>query len=43
MRKYYLNYDVIFVWDKDKDTLIKVCNALNIEVKDKVVESNCRS
>ena len=43
MQKYYLNHNVILVWSKDKYTLIKVSNALNIEVMDKVAKANYRS
>jgi hypothetical protein len=43
MRQYYLNHDIIPVYADNKDTLIKVSNALNIEVKDKVAEVSFRS
>ena len=35
--KFYLEFDVVLVYSRDPDMLIKVSNALNIQVKDKVV------
>ena len=42
-QEYYLMHNIIPVFAKDADTLIKVSNALYIEVKDKVVEANYQS
>ena len=41
--KFYTKFDVIPVYSRDLDMLIKVSNALNIEVKEKVVTKNFRS
>ena len=41
--KFYTEFDVIPVYSCDPDILIKVSNALNIQVKDKVVTKNFRS
>ena len=41
--KFYSEFDVIPVYSRDLDMLIKVSNALNIQVKDKVVTENFRS
>ena len=41
--KFYTEFDVIPVYSKDPDMLIKVSNALNIQVKEKVVTENFRS
>ena len=41
--KFYTEFDVIPVYSRDPDMLIKVSNALNIQVKDKVVTKNFRS
>ena len=41
--KFYTEFDVIPVYSRDLDMLIKVSNALNIQVKDKVVTENFRS
>ena len=38
--KFYTEFDVIPVYSRDPDMLIKVSNALNIQVKDKVVTEN---
>ena len=35
--KFYTEFDVIPVYSRDPDMLIKVSNALNIQVKEKVV------
>ena len=35
--KFYTEFDVVPVYSRDPDMLIKVSNALNIQVKDKVV------
>ena len=35
--KFYTEFDVIPMYSKDLDMLIKVSNALNIQVKDKVI------
>ena len=40
--KFYSEFDVIPVYSCDSDMLIKVSNALNIQVKDKVVTENFR-
>ena len=41
--KFYSEFDVVPVYSRDPDMLIKVSNALNIQVKDKVVTENFRS
>ena len=41
--KFYMEFDVVPVYACDPDMLIKVSNALNIQVKDKVVIENFRS
>ena len=41
--KFYTEFDVIPVYSRDLDMLIKVSNALNIQVKEKVVTENFRS
>jgi hypothetical protein len=40
---FYMNHKIIPIYSKDEDMLIKVSNALNIQVKDKVVTENFRS
>jgi hypothetical protein len=40
---FYMNHKIIPIYSKDEDMLIKVSNALNIQVKDKVVKENFRS
>ena len=41
--KFYMEFDVIPMYLKDPDMLIKMSNRLNIQVKDKVVMENFRS
>ena len=41
--KFYTEFDVIPVYSRDPDMLIKVSNALNIQIKDKMVTENFRS
>ena len=41
--KFYTKFDVVPVYSRDPNMLIKVSNALNIQVKDKVVTENFRS
>ena len=41
--KFYTEFDVIPMYSRDPDMLIKVSNALNIQVKEKVVTENFRS
>ena len=41
--KLYTEFDVIPVYSRDHDMLIKVSNALNIQVKEKVITENFRS
>ena len=41
--KFYTEFDVISMYSHDPNMLIKVSNALNIQVKDKVVTENFRS
>ena len=41
--KFYMEFDVVPVYSHDPGMLIKVSNALNIQVKDKVVTKNFRS
>ena len=41
--KFYTDFDVVPVYSRDPDMLIKVSNALNIQVKDKVITKNFRS
>ena len=41
--KFYLEFDVVLVYSRDSNMLIKVSNALNIQVKDKVVTEKFRS
>ena len=38
--KFYIEFDVILVYSRDPDMLIKVSNTLNIQVRDKVVSEN---
>ena len=38
--KFYTEFDVVPVYSWDPDMLIKVSNALNIQVRDKVVQEN---
>ena len=38
--KFYTEFDVILVYSRDPDMLIKVSNALNIQVKEKEVTEN---
>jgi hypothetical protein len=38
-----MNHKIIPIYSKDEDMLIKVSNALNIQVKDKIVTKNFRS
>ena len=38
--KFYIEFDVVLVYSRDPDMLIKVSNALNIQVRDKVVSEN---
>ena len=38
--KFYTEFDVLPMYSRDPDMLIKVSNALNIQVKDKVVTEN---
>ena len=38
--KFYIEFDVVPVYSRDPDMLIKVSNALNIQVRDKVVTEN---
>ena len=40
--KFYTEFDVVPEYSRDPDMLIKVSNALNIQVKDKVVTENFR-
>ena len=41
--KFYTEFNVVPVYSRDSNMLIKVSNALNIQVKDKVVTKNFRS
>ena len=41
--KFYTEFDVIPMYLRDPDMLIKVSNALNIQVKEEVVTENFRS
>ena len=41
--KFYTEFNMVPVYSRDPDMLIKVSNALNIQVKDKVVIENFRS
>ena len=41
--KFYTEFNVVPMYSRDPDMLIKVLNALNIQVKDKVVTENFRS
>ena len=41
--KFYTKFDVIPVYSRDLDMLIKVSNALNIQVKEKVITENFQS
>ena len=41
--KFYTKFDVVPMYSRDPDMLIKVLNALNIQVKDKVVTENFQS
>ena len=41
--KFYTEFDVILVYSRDPDMLIKESNVLNIQVKEKVVTENFRS
>ena len=38
--KFYTEFDVVLVYSRDPDMLIKVLNALNIQVRDKVITEN---
>ena len=38
--KFYTEFDVVLLYSRDPDMLIKVSNALNIQVKDKVITEN---
>ena len=38
--KFYTEFDVVPVYFQDPDMLIKVSNAFNIQVRDKVVQEN---
>ena len=38
--KFYTEFDIVLVYSRDPDMLIKVSNALNIQVRDKVVQEN---
>ena len=38
--KFYTEFDVVPVYSQDLDMLIKVSNALNIQIRDKVVSEN---
>ena len=38
--KFYTEFDVVPVYSRDPDMLIKVSNALNTQVKDKVLTKN---
>ena len=40
--KFYTKFDVFLVYSRDSNMLIKVSNALNIQIKDKVVTKNFR-
>ena len=40
--KFYTEFDVVSMYSRDPDILIKVSNALNIQGKDKVVIKNFR-
>ena len=40
--KFYTEFDVVLVYSRDLDMLIKESNALNIQMKDKVVTENFR-
>ena len=40
--KFYTEFDVVPMYSRNPDMLIKVSNALNIQVKDKVVTKNFR-
>ena len=40
---FYTEFDVVPVYSRNPDMLIKVSNALNIQVKDKVVTENFKS
>ena len=41
--KFYMEFNIVPVYSRDPDMLIKVSNAFNIQVKDKVVTENFRS
>ena len=41
--KFYMEFDVVPVYSRDPDMFIKVSNALNFQVKDKVVTETFRS
>ena len=41
--KFYTEFDVVPVYSRDRNMLIKMSNDLNIQVKDKVVTENFRS
>ena len=41
--KFYMEFDVVPVYSRDPNMLIKVSNALNIQVKDKVITENFQS
>ena len=38
--KFYTEFDIVPVYSRDPDTLIKMSNALNIQVRDKAVQEN---
>ena len=38
--KFYTEFDVVPIYSRDPDTLIKVSNALNIQVRDKAIQEN---
>ena len=41
--KFYTEFDVVLVYSRDPNMLLKVSNAFNIQVKDKVITKNFRS
>ena len=41
--KFYTEFDMVSVYSRDPDMLIKVSNVLNIQVKDNVITENFRS
>ena len=38
--KFYTKFDIVLIYSRDPDMLIKVSNALNIQIRDKVVQEN---